>query len=222
MPRTSPVPKKSNETWKCQVLGWCSKTTECIGKPNVPEFEGLQLDAISEQKLNISVQRRNSTIRSRQENYYVTTALDDDGWGKRTSMFKEYTASRKREDSKKYASSDTDKEIGPVKNIQIATIMDVLGIKVQVSSQFTRILRMDFDKQWSRKICDWNSSSQLSHRELHFLVARERRQLEWSVSRIFLESSRLAVVNRARLTWFEQCQNSGWTFNVKPLPPRYG
>ena len=56
-------------------------------------------------------------------------------------------------------------------------------------TEFTRTLRMDFDEPWSRKISEWNSSSQLSHRELHFLVARERRQLEWCVSRIFLEGS---------------------------------
>ena len=47
-------------------------------------------------------------------NYYVTTTLDDDGWGKRTSMCKEYTAPRNREDSKPYASIDAEKEIGPV------------------------------------------------------------------------------------------------------------
>ena len=67
-------------------------------------------------------------------NYYVTTALDDDGWGKRTSMCKEYTAPRNREDSKPYASIDAEKEIGPVLNIEIAKIIDVPGIEVQVPS----------------------------------------------------------------------------------------
>ena len=47
-------------------------------------------------------------------NYYVTTTLDDDGWGNHTSMCKEYTAPRNREDSKPYASIDTEKEIGPI------------------------------------------------------------------------------------------------------------
>ena len=67
-------------------------------------------------------------------NNYVTTSLDDDGWRKRTSMCKEYTAPRNREDSKPCASIDTEKEIGPVLNIEMATIIDVPGIEVQVPS----------------------------------------------------------------------------------------
>ena len=43
-------------------------------------------------------------------NYYVTTTLEDDGWGKRTSMCKEYTAPRNREDSQPYASIGAEKE----------------------------------------------------------------------------------------------------------------
>ena len=49
-------------------------------------------------------------------------------------MCNEYTAPRNREDSKPYASTDAEKEIGPVLNIEIATIIDVLGIEVQVPS----------------------------------------------------------------------------------------
>ena len=44
-------------------------------------------------------------------NYYVTATLDDDGWRKRTSMCKEYTVLRNREDSKPYASIGAEKEI---------------------------------------------------------------------------------------------------------------
>ena len=65
-------------------------------------------------------------------NYYVTTSLDDDGWGKRTSMCKEYTAPRNREDSKQYASIDAEKEIGPVLNVEFTSNIDVPGIEVQV------------------------------------------------------------------------------------------
>ena len=61
-------------------------------------------------------------------NFYVTTALDDDGWKKRTSMCKENNAPRNREDSKPYTSIDAEKEMGPVLNIEIATIVDVPGI----------------------------------------------------------------------------------------------
>ena len=67
-------------------------------------------------------------------NYHVTTAVDDDGWRKRTSMCRESTAPRNREDSEPYASIDAEKEIGPVVNIEIATIIDVPGVEVQVPS----------------------------------------------------------------------------------------
>ena len=47
-------------------------------------------------------------------------------------MCKKYSAPRIREDSKPYTLIDAVKEIGPVLNIEIATIKDVLGIEVQV------------------------------------------------------------------------------------------
>ena len=49
-------------------------------------------------------------------------------------MCKEYAALRNREDSRPYASIDTEQEIGPVLNIGIATVFDVPGIEVQVPS----------------------------------------------------------------------------------------
>ena len=61
------IPRNSNQAGESQVSGWYSKTTACFGKPNAPEFEGFQLDAIFEQNGIISVQRRNSTIWSRKE-----------------------------------------------------------------------------------------------------------------------------------------------------------
>ena len=67
-------------------------------------------------------------------NFYVTTALADDGWAKRTLMCKEYTAPRNRENSKPYAPNDTEKEIGTVLNLEIAAIVDLPGIEVQVPS----------------------------------------------------------------------------------------
>ena len=39
-------------------------------------------------------------------NYYVTTLLEDDGWGRRTSMCKEHTAPRNQKDSRPFASID--------------------------------------------------------------------------------------------------------------------
>ena len=70
-------------------------------------------------------------------NHYVTITLEDDGLGKRTSMCKEYTAPRNREDSKPHASINADQDIGPVLNIGIATVIDVPGIEVQVPSLST-------------------------------------------------------------------------------------
>ena len=67
-------------------------------------------------------------------NHYVTIILEDDGWGKGTSMCKEYTAPRHREDSKPYLSIDANREIGPFLNIWTATIIDFPGFEVQVPS----------------------------------------------------------------------------------------
>ena len=49
-------------------------------------------------------------------------------------MCKEYTAPRETEDPGPYASIDANQEFGPVLNIGIATVIDVLGIEVQVPS----------------------------------------------------------------------------------------
>ena len=43
------VSRNSNKTGWSQAIGWYSKTIACIGKPNAPEFEGFQFDAIYEQ-----------------------------------------------------------------------------------------------------------------------------------------------------------------------------
>ena len=70
-------------------------------------------------------------------NYYIPAPLEDDGWGRRTSMCKEYTGPRNQENSRPYASVDANQESGPVLNIGIATILDVLGVEVQVPSLST-------------------------------------------------------------------------------------
>ena len=45
------------------------------------------------------------------ENYYVTTLLVDDGWRRRTSMWKEYTAPRNQKDSRPFASIDANQKM---------------------------------------------------------------------------------------------------------------
>ena len=54
--------------------------------------------------------------------------------GKRTSMCKKFSAPRNQEDSKPYASFDANKQIDPVLNVEIASIIDVPNIEVQVPS----------------------------------------------------------------------------------------
>ena len=49
-------------------------------------------------------------------------------------MCKKFSAPRNQEDSKPYASFDANKEIDPVLNVEIASIIDVPGIEVQVPS----------------------------------------------------------------------------------------
>ena len=102
-------------------------------EPNASEFESFQFDSIYEQNW-ISPYNAEILHPIEKGNYHVTTTLDDDGWGKRTSMCKEYTVPRNREESKPDASNDADKEFGPVLNIEIATIIYVPGIEVQVPS----------------------------------------------------------------------------------------
>ena len=86
-------------------------------------------------------------------NNNVTTTLDDDGWWKRTSMCKEYTTPRNREDSKPYA---------PLELLQ--SYWCSWYWSASTITEFTMILRMGFDKSWSRKMCERNSTSQLWHR----------------------------------------------------------
>ena len=131
-------------------------------------------------------------------NYHVTTALDDDGWRKRTSMCKEYTAPSNRWDSKPYASIDAQKEIGAVLNIEIATIIDVLGIEVQVlsvSSPGYWILISRGHERFVNEI----------HRHYSDIVSYS------SSSRIF---QTCRGKSKRRLN-FQACIG-------KPLPPRYG
>ena len=65
-------------------------------------------------------------------NNYVTTTLEDNGWGQHTSFCKDCAAPRNRDDSRTHASIDANKAIGLVLNIGIATVIDVLGIEVQL------------------------------------------------------------------------------------------
>ena len=135
-------------------------------------------------------------------NHYVTTTLEDDGWRKRTSMCKEYTAPRNREDSRPYASIDAEQEIGPVLNMRIATVIDVLGIEVQVPSLFSPgypvwILISRGHERFVNEIHRHNSDI-VNH-------SSSLRTKEENLNSVCSESSKLARgKSRTRLTRFEQ------------------
>ena len=125
-------------------------------------------------------------------NHNITTTLDDDGLGKRTSMCKEYTAPGNREDSKPYASIDAEKEMGPVLNIEIATIIDVPCIEVQVPSLSSPgypvwILISRGHERFVNEIHRHNSDI-VNH-------SSSLRAKEDNLNDVCLESSKLAVVN---------------------------
>ena len=63
-------------------------------------------------------------------------------------------SARNQEDSKPYASIGAEKEICPVLNMEIATIIDAPVFDASTITEFTRILCMGFDKSWSLKICE--------------------------------------------------------------------
>ena len=136
-------------------------------------------------------------------------------------MCKENTAPRNWEDSRPYASIDANQEIGPVLNIGIATVIDVLGSEVQVPSLSTPgcsawILISRGHERFVNEIHRHNSnivnySSSLRTKEANF-------------DNVGFESSKLAVVNHE--------QGSQESNNVetkylracfgKPLPSRCG
>ena len=99
-------------------------------------------NSASQSRLEKSARRSLREIQIKQEDLWSLVdiprlpqaALEDDGWGRSTSMCKEYTAPRNQEDSRSYASIDAKRENGPVLIIGIATFIDVPGIEVQVLS----------------------------------------------------------------------------------------
>ena len=206
------VPRNSEKTGRSQINGWYSKTTACIGKPNAPGFEGFQFDSIFDKikYLRTTVKFYHPIDKGNQLLLMIT-----DG----ESALR--CAKNIQRPETERIQGHTHRLI--ILNIEIATIYWCSWYwSASTITEFPRILRTDFDLLWSCKICDWNSSSQLSHRELQVVVAREGRQPQWCVSLIF---KTCRGQSRARLTRFEQCQNEGWTFQAcigKPLPPRYG
>ena len=203
------ISRNASKAGGSQVIGWYSKTTACFGKPNAPEFERFQFDAICEQNgispNNGEILPSDRVRKSLCHNYSWRW------WMGKTHINVQRIFSAQKS--------------GGVKAMRInwcrtgnwsgLIYWDCYSYwwswhwSTSTITEFPRILRMDFDKSWSRKICDWNSSSQLWHCELQFLVAHEGRKPQECVFRIF---QTCRGKSRARLTRFEQCQNEGWTF----------
>ena len=168
------IPRNSNQTGS-QVIGWYSETTACFGKPNASEFERFQFDAHLWAKLHISVQRRNSTIRSRNEIIVLHILL------KMTDGESARQCAKITQRLETWRTQGHTHRLMQTKNWSSLKFWDCYGYwcswywSASTFTEFSRTLRMVFDKSWSRKICERNSSSQLWHRELQFLVAHEGR-----------------------------------------------
>ena len=125
-------------------------------------------------KLNISVQRRNSTIRSRKDTtmLHLLLILTD---GKAHFDLQRIYSAQKSRGFKAIRFNWWRK-----RNWSSRKCWDCYNYWcswywcASTFAEFTRILRMDFDKSWSRKTRKRNSSWQLWHRELQFLVARRK------------------------------------------------
>ena len=104
------APRNSNKTRRSQVIGGLPRQQHASGNrmlqnlknsnsmPFICKIEYLRTTA----KFYHPIEKGT---------YYVTTTLEDDGWGMRIPMRKEYTAPRNRKDSRPYASIDVDKEL---------------------------------------------------------------------------------------------------------------
>ena len=110
-------------------------------------------------------------------------------------MCKEFSAARKREDSKPFASIDAEKEIGPVLNMKIATIIDVPGIEVQVPS----LCSPGYSVWILISRCHERLVSEI-HRHISDIVnySSSLRAKEDNLNVVCLESSKLAVVNHGQ------------------------
>ena len=137
---------------------------------------------------------------------------------KRTSMCKEYTAPKNCEDSRLYASIDANQEIGPV----FATVIDVTGIEVQVSSLGTPgrsiwILMSRGHERFVNEIHRHNSNI------VNYIYSL-RTKVE-NFDNVGFESSKPAVVNHEQgsqiRTMLKRRMNLRACFG-KPLPPRCG
>ena len=135
MPRTSSVSTEQSQKWCGTNSGEASQSRPESARKTSPEIQIKQEDfkslidiprlphASGNRMLQILKDFNSMPFMSKIEylrttakfyrpiekgNYYVTTTLEDDGWGKRTSMCKEYTAPSNQEDPRPYASIAAD------------------------------------------------------------------------------------------------------------------
>ena len=203
-------PEIQTKTRRSQVIGGFSRLPHASGNrmlQNLNNFNSMPLMSKTEY-LRAMAKFYHPTEK---RNCYVTTTLDDARWGKRTSMCKEYTAPRNREDSKPYASIDAEKEINwsSLKYWDCLQLLMLLVLQCKYHHWVHQDNPYGFwqvvvtKDLWMKFVVKTRTSW------TQFLVARERRQPQWCVSRIFRTCR---GKSRAWLTRFEQCQSESWTF----------
>ena len=128
-------------------------------------------------------------------NHYVTNTLEDDGWEKaHFDVWRIYSAEK----------SGGFKAIRitwcRIRNWSSLEYWDCFSYwcswywSASTTTEYSRILRMDFGKSWSRKICEWNSSSQTLMLWTTVLRCARRKK----INDVCFESSKPAVVNHGQ------------------------
>ena len=128
-------------------------------------------------KWNISVQRRNSTIWSRKEIIMLQLLLKKTDGKTHVNVQRKHSAKKSGGFKAIRINWCRTRSWSSLKYRDCYSYWCSWYWSTSTITEFTFIVRMDFDKSWSRKICEWNSLSQLWHCELQFFVSREGRKL---------------------------------------------
>ena len=151
------IHRNSNKAGGSQIIGWYSKTTACFGKPNASEFEGFQFGAIYEQNW---ISPYNGEILPS----YPERKLQNYNYSWRWRMVKTHINVQRIHSAQKPVGFKPMRIIWCRKrNWSCFKCWDCYSYwcswhwSTSTITEFPRILRMDFDKSWSRKIGEWNS-----------------------------------------------------------------
>ena len=153
--------RNSNQAGESQVIGWYPETTASFGKPNAPELERFQFDVICEQNWTSP---NNGEIlpfsRERKSLHYYYS------W--RWRMVKTHVNVQRIHSAQKpggFKAIRIDwckpRNWSSLKHGDCFSYWCSRYWSASTIAECPRMLRMDLDKSWSRKICERNSSSQL-------------------------------------------------------------